>query len=240
MEKSDNNLIMLNTVFVVSIVIANVVGCKVIDTGLSLFGLPLSLSGGAITYAFTFLCTDIIGEMWGKKEATAAVRRGFYAQLFALALIILTRYTPTSDQAMQDAYVTLLGQTPFFVAGSLAAYLCSQRWDVWIFHKIRNSFKTMGGDFKKHRWIWNNASTATSQVIDTAIYATVAFGFGMGFFFRPGGVRQVAGIIVGQYLLKLFLAAFDTPFFYFFTHNTHSNVLRTKNNGDSGQPPADA
>ena len=240
MQKSNNNLILLNIIFVVSIVVANVVGCKVIDTGLHIGGLRLMLSGGAITYAFTFLCTDIIGEMWGKREAASAVKRGFYAQIFALALIILTRYTPTSDKAMQEAYVTLLGQTPFFVAGSLAAYLCSQRWDVWIFHRVRDAFKSKGGDFARHRWIWNNASTATSQVIDTAIYATVAFGFGMGFFFRPGGVRQVAGIIVGQYLLKLCLALIDTPFFYYFTHNTLNYVIRTENNGDSGQPPADS
>lgn len=67
MKANKSNLILLNMIFVVSIVIANVVGCKVIDTGISLFGIPLALSGGAITYAFTFLCTDIIGEMYGKK-----------------------------------------------------------------------------------------------------------------------------------------------------------------------------
>lgn len=233
---------MLNIIFVVSIVVANVVGCKVIDTGLHICGLRLMLSGGAITYAFTFLCTDIIGELWGREEAACAVKRGFVAQLFALALIILTRYTPTLDTSMQEAYVKLLGQTPFFVAGSLCAYLCSQKWDVWIFHRIRDGFAAKGEGFTRHRWIWNNASTATSQVIDTAIYVTVAFGFGMGFFFRPGGVRQVAGIIIGQYLLKLCLAVLDTPFFYLFTQNTntHNHVLRTKDNGDSGQPSADA
>lgn len=217
MKKEQSNLIMLNIIFVVSIVIANVVGCKVIDTGLSIGNIKLCLSGGAITYAFTFLCTDIIGELWGKKEAGLTVKRGFYAQLFALALIILTRYTPTSDTAMQEAYVMLLGQTPFFVAGSLCAYLCSQRWDVWIFHHVRDKYAKRGGNFARHRWVWNNISTATSQIIDTIIYATVAFGFGMGFFFQKGGFSVVVGIVVGQYLLKLCLAIIDTPFFYLFT-----------------------
>jgi len=239
MKKEQSNLIMLNIIFVVSIVIANVVGCKVIDTGLSIGNIRLCLSGGAITYAFTFLCTDIIGELWGKKEAGLAVKRGFYAQLFALALIILTRYTPTSDTAMQDAYVRLLGQTPFFVAGSLCAYLCSQKWDVWIFHHIRSKYVKSGEQTNGRRWIWNNASTATSQIIDTVIYAIVAFGIGMGFLFKQGGINAIIGIIFGQYLLKLCLAILDTPIFYILT-KPENNVLRTKENGDSGKPQADA
>lgn len=213
MKTSTSNLILLNMIFVVSIVVANIVGCKVIDTGLSLFGLPLSLGGGAITYAFTFLCTDIIGELWGKNEANAAVKRGFIVQIFAIILIILTQYTPTNNAEMQMAYETLLGQSPMFVLGSLCAYMCSQSWDVYIFHKVRNHF----GGKASRRWIWNNVSTATSQIIDTIIYAVIAFGLGCKWFFSPGWQIPLLSIILGQYLLKLCLAILDTPFFYLFT-----------------------
>lgn len=219
MKKNIGNLIMLNVIFVVSIVIANCVGCKVIDLHLKFFGIPLLLSGGAITYAFTFLCTDIIGEIWGKKEADEAVVRGFIGQLFAIILIILTQYTPTSDAAMQEAYEKLLGQSKFFVAGSLCAYLCSQKWDIYIFHRVRNYFSKREGNWRKNRWIWNNISTATSQVIDTAIYASIAFGVGLGWFFEQNGIMKVVSIILGQYFLKLALAILDTPFFYWFTKN---------------------
>ena len=204
---------MLNMIFVVSIVIANVVGCKVIDTGIDLFGLRLALSGGAITYAFTFLCTDIIGELYGKKEANATVLKGFIGQIFAIVLIVLTQYTPTTDTEMQAAYVKLLGQSPMFTLGSLVAYWCSQTWDVYIFHKIRAHFNAKAN----LRWIWNNLSTGTSQIIDTAIYASVAFGLGMGWFFQEGGLSMWLSIVIGQYLLKLCLAILDTPFFYLFT-----------------------
>lgn len=214
MKKTTENLLLIQTIFVISIVVANIVGCKVIDTGLTLFGIPLSLSGGAITYAFTFLCTDIIGEVWGKKEAAQAVKIGFIGQLFAIALFVLTQYTPTDDITMQKAYETLLGQSPMFVLGSLCAYTCSQRWDVWIFHKIRDRFKAK----PQMRWIWNNASTGTSQIIDTAIYAVIAFGLGLGWLFEDGGITKVLSIIIGQYLLKLCLAIIDTPFFYALTN----------------------
>lgn len=219
MNKSQSNLVMLNIIFCISIVVSNVVGCKVLDFGISLFGIPLLLSGGAITYAFTFLCTDIIGELWGKEEADKAVKRGLIGQVFALALIYFTMYMPTNDAVMQQAYKTLLGQTFFFVIGSLLAYYSSQRYDVWVFHKIRNYFinKPHG---ERWRWVWNNASTCTSQIIDTSIYAIVAFGFGLGWLFQKGGVLNVLSIILGQYTLKLCLALLDTPFFYYFTRKT--------------------
>lgn len=213
MKKTNSNLIMLNIIFVVSIVIANVVGCKIINTGLYLGGLELAMSGGAITYAFTFLCTDVIGEIWGKKQANATVLRGFVGQLFALALIVLTQYTPTANANMQAAYETLLGQTPFFVAGSLCAYLASQTWDVYIFHKIRDRFNGQ----HNMRWLWNNASTTTSQIFDTAIYCIISFGFGLKMFWMDGGLGVLLGLFAGQYLLKVGLAIIDTPFFYFFT-----------------------
>ena len=103
MKKTNENLLLIHVIFVISIVVANIVGCKVIDTGLSLFGIPLSLSGGAITYAFTFLCTDIIGEVWGKADAKKAVKYGFIGQVFAIVLIMVTQYTPTYDVEMQAA-----------------------------------------------------------------------------------------------------------------------------------------
>ena len=173
----------------------------------------------AESYALTFLCTDVIGEIWGKKEANKAVIRGFAAQLIALVLIILTMYLPAYDEEMQRAYRMLLGQTPIFVFGSLVAYLCSQSWDVWIFHKIRGRF--CGNP--KRRWIWNNASTLTSQIIDTAIYISIAFGIGLGWFMQEGGMMLVLGMVIGQYLLKAGLALCDTPFFYLLTRK-HQEV----------------
>ena len=213
MKKTNENLLLVHIIFVISIVVANIVGCKVIDTGLTLFGFDLSLSGGAITYAFTFLCTDIISEIWGKQTARKAVKYGFIGQLFAIVLIILTQYTPTNNAEIQNAYEILLGQSPMFVLGSLCAYACSQTWDVFIFHKVRSHFNGK----PSLRWIWNNFSTATSQIIDTIIYAVVAFGIGMGWLFNNEQLGMLVGIIIGQYLLKLGLAIIDTPFFYYFT-----------------------
>lgn len=217
MKKNDTNFSILFTLFVISIVIANVVGARVITTGIKLFGFELSTSGGAITYAITFLCTDIIGEIWGKKKANSVIKYGFLGQVFATFCILVTQYFRPVDSAMDQAYRTLLGQNWIFVIGSLAAYYCSQSWDVFIFHKIRDTYIKKHGSRDGGRWIWNNASTMTSQIIDTVIYASISFGIGQKWFFTKGMAGTFIGLVIGQYLLKWFLALLDTPLFYLCT-----------------------
>ena len=68
MKRNDANLITLNVVFVVCLIVANVVTSKVLDTGIHIGGVPILIPGAALTYAMTFLCTDVIGEIWGKKR----------------------------------------------------------------------------------------------------------------------------------------------------------------------------
>ena len=136
MKKTNENLILCCMLFVVSLVIANVVTAKVIDTGIPLFGSSIQLPGAAVCYAITFLMTDVIGEVWGKKEANLCVRWGFIGQVLATLLIIFTQHLPAVDPDMQSSYTMLLGQNWVFVIGSLTAYFISQSWDVWIFHKI--------------------------------------------------------------------------------------------------------
>lgn len=217
MKKNDRNFMVLVTLFVISIVVANVVGARTVTTGLTLGGIPLALSGGAITYAVTFLCTDIIGELWGKAAAKSVVKYGFIGQVFAMTCIMITGVFPAVDPLMDAAYIVLLGQNWVFVLGSLSAYMVSQTWDVLIFHRVRDWYIQRHGSTKGGRWLWNNVSTLTSQVWDTVIYACISFGLGLGWLFTPEGRVQLLGVILGQYLLKAVLALLDTPFFYFFT-----------------------
>lgn len=217
MKKTNKNLMLCGMVFAVSLVIANVVTAKTIATGIPLFGTTIALPGAAVCYAITFLMTDVVGEIWGKKEAQTIVYWGFLCQLLATGLIIFTQVLPAVDPAMQNAYDMLLGQNLVFVIGSMVAYFASQSWDVFIFHKIRNAV-LKGGGSEKARWLWNNASTMTSQIIDTVIFIGIAFGIGFGWLFDPVMLPALGAMMVGQYLLKFCLAAIDTPIFYLLTH----------------------
>lgn len=217
MKKTDRNLAILRTVFAVSLVISNVVTSKLIYTGINLFGTVITLPGAALCYAITFLATDVIGEIWGKKEANQTVLLGFIGQILATVLIIFTQYLPAADATVQGAYQTILGQNYIFVIGSLVAYWASQTWDVMVFHRIRDRYIKKRGTREGGRWIWNNASTMTSQIVDTVLFIGISFGVGFGWFFQPEMWPSLAAMMVGQYVLKFILAALDTPIFYFLT-----------------------
>lgn len=218
MKKNETNLTILNVFFVVSLVISNVVTGKLIYTGISLFkGTVVTLPGAGVCYAITFLVTDVIGELWGKKQADKTVAMGLIGQVFATILIIMTQFLPAADKEMQAAYEKILGQNWIFVIASLSGYLCSQLWDVWLFHKIRDRMIAKKGS-NHCRWIWNNASTMTSQIIDTVVFISIAFGLGFGWFFKKEMHVVLLSMLIGQYIFKFILACLDTPFFYLLTH----------------------
>ena len=205
MQKNEKNLILLNTVFVTSLVISNVLSSKVC----LLFG-ALTVPAAVVAYPLTFLMTDVIGELWGKEEANRTVRLGILCQLLSLALILIAIALPVAPFAdNQEAYASVLGSSFRIVAASLAAYLCSQSWDVWFFHRIRDAYVRRRGSTRGGRWLWNNASTMTSQLIDTALFITLAF---------AGTVPDLFGMILSQYAVKLIYAALDTVPFYLLTN----------------------
>lgn len=197
MRKNEKNLSLLNCLFVVSLIVANVVASKIV----SFWGLVVPAA--IVAYPVTFLITDVIGEIWGKNEANRTVKIGFICQIFSLILIALAIMLPVAPFAdNQLEFKSILGQSFRCVTASLVAYLCSQSWDVYVFHKLKN----INGE--KHKWIRNNLSTMTSQIIDTAIFITIAF---------IGSVPNIFTMIISQYVIKVVYALLDTPFFYILT-----------------------
>ena len=204
MKKTERNLNLLNCLFVVSLIIANIVASKIVSFG------ELVVPAAIVAYPITFLMTDVIGEIWGKEEANRTVKIGFVCQLFSLLLIglaILLPVAPFADNQLE--FKSILGQSFRCVTASLIAYLCSQSWDVFVFHKL----KSVNGE--KYKWIRNNLSTMTSQIIDTAIFITIAF---------VGTVPNIFTMIISQYLIKFIYAVIDTPFFYFLTRKKRSDI----------------
>ncbi|UDN60159.1 queuosine precursor transporter [Clostridioides sp. ES-S-0010-02] len=205
MKKTERNLTLLNCVFVTSLVVSNIVAGKVIDV----FG--LIVPAAVVAYPLTFLCTDVIGEIWGKEEANRTVKRGILMQLFSLLLITIAIALPSASfaQDYSSNLKVVLGQNVRFVLASLIAYILAQSNDVFIFHKLKERFNG------KHKWLRNNASTMLSQLIDTAIFITIGFW---------GTVPSILTMILSQYVVKFFLALADTPFFYLLTRNKEIKV----------------
>ena len=214
MKKTNGNLIILIVVFVTALLTANIISSNgMIYTGIFLGKIQLLAPAAVLAYAITFLATDIIGQIWGKKEANFAVIMGLIAQVICSVLIWLTPIIFKRWFEGSDTY-TALNSLGWFTCGSLVAYICSQTWDVFIFHKIKDWAKAKFGEerYNKQRWLWNNGSTMTSQIIDTVIF--IGIGFGIGLCMRGA---DLIGIMIGQYCIKFCLALLDTPFFYAFT-----------------------
>ena len=143
------------------IMLANLQGGKVSD--LNLFGQTFTVSMGAIMYSGIYFATDLISEKYGRKEANTAVILGAISNIVIMfTLVLSTYYLPSqiaaSSQSVHNAIETLAFYSPIFVIGSITAYLISQTFDVWVFHKI----KTLTNG--KYLWLRNNISTMSILV----------------------------------------------------------------------------
>lgn len=189
-------LVILSTLFTTCLIVANIIAVKII----SVFGWVVP--AGVIAYPLTFLFTDVIAELYGRKTATRVVWLGFAANILMVALIFGSKLLPPAAiWESQPAYESILGMVPRIVLASMIAYLISQHYDVFAFHFWRR--KTKG----RFLWLRNNASTMVSQAMDTGLFITIAF-------WGTVPTAVVMEMIVTQYVIKLIIAACDTPFCY--------------------------
>ncbi len=192
----EKKLQILMVLFVTCLLVSNIIASKLFSWG------QLILPAAVFVYPVTFVITDTVSEVWGKKEANRLVWLGLWMSLVMIAFLTLGKYLPPSSLwENQGAYETILGTVPRMVAASMAAYLVSQFHDVWAFLFWRRV--TSG----KHLWLRNNLSTIVSQFLDTVIFITLAF---------AGTVvpAVLVNMIISQYLVKIILALADTPFCY--------------------------
>jgi len=202
----------LVALFVTALVTAQVTAAKLLafdlPVSLPVTGAQLVLPGAALAYALTFFASDCYAELYGRRAATVVVNVGFLMNFVLLALIDATIEAPAlpasaSGQIDLAAFEAVLGASPRIVAGSLAAYVVSQNWDVFAFHWIRSATGS------RYLWVRNVASTATSQLLDTVIFIGVGF-VALG----PVPLEGALALALGQYLLKLGVVVLDTPFVY--------------------------
>ena len=182
--------------FVTLLVVANIVAVKPVAFG------GWVLPAGTVAYPFTFLVTDTISELYGRRVATRVVWYGFGLSAAMVVLVYVAQVLPAADfWEGQRAYETILGSVPRVVLASLTAYLVSQHCDVLVFHHLR---RVTDG---RHLWFRNNASTMLSQAIDTTLFISIAFAGAV-----PASVLW--NMMATQYLVKVGVAAVDTPIVY--------------------------
>jgi uncharacterized integral membrane protein (TIGR00697 family) len=214
--------LVLAGLFIGSMTMLNVLGVtRFLDLSFSLFGyqIPVPLAVGVLPYPLTFLCTDLISEIYGRKRANTLVWTGLLVNIWLALILWLGGLLPGVNEVAIDA----AGRQPLFfeirtltlgsILASMVAYLAAQLCDVHLFHFWRNL--TRG----RHLWLRNNASTFVSQFVDTFAVITITH-------FYAGALPidsalpvwpQLWVFILTGYIFKGMAAAADTVPFYVLT-----------------------
>ena len=213
-----NNKSQANTLYLIltGIFIASLVSCNLIfqkffqiDIWVPFIGTyTFEQSVGLLPYPVTFIVTDIISEIYGKKKANQVVTAGLVASLFMLLIVVISDFMPATawSPVSSDTFHQVFGLSGAAVFASMMAYLFAQYIDIRIFHFWKRL--TNG----KHLWLRNNASTVFSQFIDTF---SVLF---LLCIFNVLSWEMFSTLLINGFLFKVFFAAFDTPIVYLITY----------------------
>ncbi len=214
--------LVLAGLFLGSMTMLNILGVtRFLDLSFELFGrrIPMPLAVGVLPYPLTFLCTDFISEIYGRRRANFLVWVGLLINLWLLFIVWAGGVLPGFDQELPDA----AGRLPLFfeirhltqvsVFASMLAYLAAQLCDVHLFHFWKKL--TRG----RHLWLRNNGSTMVSQFVDTFAVITITH-FSAHTLPVQAGLPlwpQLWTFILTGYLFKFAVAVLDTVPFYFGT-----------------------
>ena len=228
-ERRERVFLVLAGLFLCAMTLLNVVGItRFIQLG------PLALAVGVLPYPLTFLCTDLICELYGRARANFLVTLGLALNVFILGVLTLGDLAPSVPidtmppwqvlslsnpvplpngeivEGEVGLYQLIYATTSGAVFASMLAYIAAQYCDVQLFHFWKRL--TRG----KHLWLRNNFSTLISQMVDSIMVVTVTFG---AVFLRGEMAFQTLLILVGSnYAFKALSALLDTIPLYLLVH----------------------
>jgi hypothetical protein len=203
----------LGALFITSLVVSNLIFQKFFSWypfgDVRIFNDPLfEVSVGILPYPITFLITDLISEIYGRKKANQVVTAGIFASFFSMGIVLVANMAPAIPSSPVDnsQFSKVFALSPIAVLASMIAYLCAQYVDIAIYHFWK---RVTGG---RYLWIRNNFSTFTSQFIDTVLVVGLLCIFGV----LPWALFE--GLVISGFIFKILIALLDTPFLYFFVY----------------------
>ena len=196
--------------FITSLVVSNLIFQKFFywyPFNIEIFDNKLfELSVGILPYPITFLITDLISEIYGKKKAIQVVIAGIFASFFSIILLLVADSLPAIENSpiKDTVFREVFSMTPLAVIASMLAYLSAQFIDIKIFHFWKNLTKG------KFLWLRNNFSTFSSQFIDSSLV------IGLLCSFNIISWDLFWGLVLSAVIFKILIAIIDTPILYFF------------------------
>jgi len=200
----------LGALFITSLVVSNLIFQKFFywyPFDWEIMGYKLfELSVGILPYPITFLITDLISEIFGKKAANRVVVAGIFASFFSMGILLVAGLVPAMPGSPLDdaTFSQVFALSPIAVLASMMAYLLAQFIDIRIYHFWKNL--TQG----RHLWLRNNFSTFSSQFVDTFTVVGLLCVFGV----LPWS--SFTGLLISGVVFKILVAIVDTPLLYLF------------------------
>ncbi|MBQ3213530.1 MAG: queuosine precursor transporter [Clostridia bacterium] len=192
----------LYVMMVISTIIANIEVLILVNA----FGLEQTL--GNVMFASTYLITDILSENEGKKSASKAVWIGVFTSIVMLVFTQYMRLYIPAESDWAKVYInTIFATTPRLILGSIAGYIVSQLFDVWLYHSWWKFTENKTGNKRKFLWLRNNGSTLISQLLNTIIFTTISFA---GWY----DINTLINIMISSYVIYIFTSLLDTPAVY--------------------------
>jgi uncharacterized integral membrane protein (TIGR00697 family) len=216
--------IILSGFFLGTLAVLNILGIsRQIDLSFTIAGIriPFIVFVGVLPYPLTFLCTDFISELYGKKRANTVVWVGLLLNLWVIFILWIGGILPPKPELLENGLPALDDPSRVFfqirkwtvsaTIASMIAYLTAQFVDVHIFHWIRK--RTKG----KMLWLRNNGSTLTSQMVDSLAVITVTWLMARNAIQISPGETVFHGLLIlvlSNYVFKMISALVDTIPFY--------------------------
>jgi uncharacterized integral membrane protein (TIGR00697 family) len=198
-SRRDRVFLVLAGIFLTHAILGELIGGKLFTTA----GYVISI--GVIPWPVVFITTDLVNEYYGP----AAVRRltimAIALILYVFVLLFICMQVPAAAISPVDdiSFHVVFGQSMWIIAGSLIAFAVSQLLDAMIFVYARK--------YTHGRMLWVRAvgSTVISQLIDTFVINSIAFGLGG----QLSGA-QVIELSVTNYTYKFLIALATLPLIY--------------------------
>ena len=212
-QRRERVFTLLAGIFLSTLTMLNLIGLtRFIDLSFTLFGLhvPMIVAVGVLPYPITFLCTDLISELYGKEKANFLVLAGLMVNIWVVFILWLGGFLPgvvVAGEAVNASLYFQIQQLAFgAVSASMLAYLAAQFCDVYLFHAI----KAVTG--RRYLWLRNNASTLVSQFIDSVAVILITHYYAQALPLDPALpiVPQLRVFILSAYTFKLVVALLDT------------------------------
>ena len=200
---------------VVATILANIEVVMLIKA----FGMEQTL--GNVFFASTFLITDALSELRGKKIAQQSIKLTIFGSVIFLVASQTWLHYNLQDGGLSEALVQIFTQTPRIIIASLIVFAIASYVDVWLYHWWWRLSTKIWGDRRRFLWVRNNASTLLSQLLNTIL-------FSFGAFWGVLDVSVIGEIILSSYIIFIFTSLLDTPALYLIVYLSNRNKERLR------------